>query len=432
MKTKRCVLAYSGGLDTSTIVVWLREQGYEVHAVLVDVGQEEDLEALREKALRLGASSAEIRDAKPLMLRSVVPMAIGLGATYEGNYRLGTALARPFIALEQVEAARRVGAATLVHGATGKGNDQIRFEFAYRSLAPDSPVLAPWKVWDLGGRREMVQYLHGHGFEDNYAVTKDYSFDENLWHLSVEGGPLEDASKDFDIETVLGAVVDRFAVAAVGTAPVDPLHIDFDNGVPVAIDGVELSLGDLVSKLNHDYRFAPWAWDLVIENRFTGIKSRGLYINPAAKLLHTAIDALARTCLNKATYDLYVDLGRCYGKLLYRGEYFSDQRLAVEAAAKSVLQRLNGSVAVHPYPLPYVTQITAKAALFRKALATFEAGDFAHSDAKGFINLSWLSSIGRPFVEVGDERIVETGNAPGSDLFANQRESSAGLVPAAL
>jgi len=429
MSCKKCVLAYSGGLDTSTITVWLGEQGYEVHAVLVDVGQEEDLEALCEKALRLGAASAVIRDAKPAMLRSVVPMAIGLGATYEGNYRLGTALARPFIAAEQVAAAKPLGDATLVHGATGKGNDQIRFEFAYRALAPQAPVLAPWKTWELTGRQDMIEYLRSRGFDDNYAVTKDYSFDENLWHLSVEGGPLEDGSTDFDIERVLGAVTDRFAVGPVGRSPVGPIEITFQKGIPIAVDKVPLPLGDLINMLNHDYRFAPWAWDLVIENRFTGVKSRGLYINPAAKLLHSAVDALARTCLNKPTYDAYVDLGHVYGTLLYRGEYFADQRLAAEAAARAILQRLSGSVIIHPFPLPYVSRIDSDAALFRKALATFESSDYVHGDAKGFINLSWLTSIGRSFVEDGDAAVVETGSRLGSDVRTNQCEPSGRLVP---
>ncbi len=429
-KKKKCVLAYSGGLDTSTIVVWLREQGFEVHAVLVDVGQDEDLEALRGKALRLGGASAVVRDAKPDMLRSVVPMAIALAATYEGNYRLGTALARPFIAAEQVRAAKRLGDATLVHGATGKGNDQIRFEFAYRSLAATFPVLAPWKVWDLGGREDMIQYLKSRGFDDDYEVTKAYSFDENLYHLSVEGGPLEDASAEFDVENVLGAVAGRFAIGPVGCSEVSPINITFACGAPVAIDGIPLPLGDMLKMLNQVYRFAPWAWDLVIENRFTGIKSRGLYINPAAKLLHVSVDALSRTCLNKPTYDEYVQLGRAYGTLLYRGEYFSDQREVMEAAASAVLRRLNGSVTVHPFPVPYVSRIQSESALFRKALATFESSDYAHADADGFIKLSWLTSVGRPFVEDGDGSAMETGCPAGSDVRTDQREPWRGLVPA--
>lgn len=430
MNSRTCVLAYSGGLDTSTIVVWLREQEFEVHAVLVDVGQDEDLELLRRKALRLGAASAVICDARPDMLRSVVPMASSLAATYEGNYRLGTALARPFIAAEQVRAARQLGGATLVHGATGKGNDQIRFEFAYRSLAPSLPVLAPWKVWELGGREDMIHYLKSRGFDDDYEVTKAYSFDENLYHLSVEGGPLEDASAEFDIENVLGAVVGRFAVAPIGRSEVSPISVTFEYGVPVAIQGARLSLGDIFKKLNEDYRFAPWAWDLVIENRFTGIKSRGLYINPAAKLLHVAVDALARTCLNKPTYDEYVQLGRAYGTILYRGEYFSDQREVVEAAAGPILQRMNGSVTVHPFPVPYVSRIQSETALFRKALATFESSNYDHADANGFIKLSWLTSIGRPFVEDGNGRIMETGCPARSGVCTDQREPSRGLVPA--
>ncbi|MFQ5495219.1 MAG: argininosuccinate synthase domain-containing protein, partial [Phycisphaerae bacterium] len=170
MNDKRCVLAYSGGLDTTAIVVWLQEQGYEVHAVLVDVGQEEDTDAHRAKALRFGAATAVIRDVRPVMLKTVIPRAIGLAATYEGNYRLGTALARPFIAAAQVERARELGGATLVHGATGKGNDQIRFEFAYRSLAESYPVLAPWKSWSFAGRRDLVEYLRTRGCRDDFDV----------------------------------------------------------------------------------------------------------------------------------------------------------------------------------------------------------------------------------------------------------------------
>ncbi len=428
-KNKKCVLAYSGGLDTSTIVVWLRERGYEIHAVLVDVGQDEDLEALRAKAIRLGAASAVVCDAKPEMLRSVAPMAIALNATYESNYRLGTALARPFIAAQQVRVAKQLGGATLVHGATGKGNDQIRFEFAYRSLAPEFPVLAPWKVWDLAGREEMIGYLRDHGVHDDFEVTKTYSFDENLWHLSVEGGALEDPSAALDVEKVLSAVANRFCVGPVGCSGVSPVEVTFCEGVPVALDGVPLPLGDLLKMLNQDFRFAPWAWDLVIENRFTGIKSRGLYINPAAKLLHTAVDALARTCLNKRTYDEYVQLGRTYGEIIYRGEYFSDQREVIEAAGRAVLKRLSGAVTVSPFPVPYASRVCADAAIFRKSLATFEASDYAHADAAGFIHLSWLSSCGR-HVEEPIDGALEAGDSTGSDVCADQHEPERRLVSA--
>lgn len=432
MSRDKCVLAYSGGLDTSTIVVWLVEQGYEVHAVLVDVGQDEDLEALRHKAIRLGAVTASVVNAKPQMLQTVVPAAIALGATYEGNYRLGTALARPFIALEQVRAARKLGGATLVHGATGKGNDQIRFEFAYRSLAPQMPVLAPWKVWSLAGREDMIEYLRGRGVHDEFGVTKTYSFDENLWHLSVEGGVLEDAESAFEIETVLGAVTGRFAVGPFGCGSVSPIEIQFERGVPVAIDGAALELGGVISTLNQQFRFAPWAWDLVIENRFTGIKSRGLYINPAAKLLYVAVDGLARACLNKATYDEYAALGRQYGTMIYRGEYFSDQRKLLEGAAGAILPRLSGAVTVHPFPMPYVSRIQSASSLFCKALATFEASEYSHADAKGFIGLSWLTSVGRAFEEEGDAVVVEAVRAARSDVRPLEHEPAGGLVSAAV
>jgi len=423
-------LAYSGGLDTSAIVVWLVEQGYEVHAVLVDVGQNEDLEAAREKALRLGATSARLRCAVDQMCASLLPYAIGLGATYEGQYRLGTALARPFIAAEQVALARELGGATLAHGATGKGNDQIRFEHAYRSLAPECPVLAPWKTWDFSGREDLIAYLKSRGHDDHYDTIKDYSYDENLWHLSIEGGVLEQADADLDVEAILAGVVDRFAVGPVGISSVAPVSVSFEAGVPVALDGTPHALESLLHDLNHQHRFAPWAWDLILENRCTGIKSRGIYINPAARLLQTAADALARACLNKPSYDAYAQLGRDYGDLLYRGAYFSDQRVMMEAAADAILSRLRGVVTIRPYPIPYVSRIQAADSLFSHDLATFGASDYNHADANGFISLSWLGSIGRPFVEQS-HGAVAPGAGVTSDVWTDQRVPSGRLVPAA-
>lgn len=430
MDAKKGVLAYSGGLDTTAIIPWLVDRGYAVHAVLVDVGQNEDLEALRDKAIDLGAETVVIRDAVPQMFAEVIPLAIALGATYEGTYRLGTALARPFIAQEQVRRAKELGGATLIHGATGKGNDQIRFEFAYRSLAPEYPVLAPWKVWEFAGRQEMIDYLHDKGIDGDYEVVKDFSMDENLWHLSVEGGVLEDPNVEVDLQQVLAKVADRFAVGSAPDAVAKSVRIDFDQGVPVAIDGKRISLPALVEGLNRAYRHAPWAWDLVIENRFTGIKSRGLYINPAAKLLHLAVDALARCSLNKPTYEQYLTLGRQYGTMLYRGEFFSDQRIMLEAAGRSVMRLLSGSVSVRLGAVPYVSRIEAAGAMFREDMATFAKSDFCHQDAQGFIRLSWLSSIGRPFREIDHADAVETGSGPSPGVRDDQPVSARGLVPA--
>lgn len=427
---KKCVLAYSGGLDTSAIVVWLVEQGYEVHAVLVDVGQDEDLEGLCEKAFRYGAASAIVCDAKPAMFEAAIPIAVGLAATYETDYRLGTALARPFIALEQVRLAKLLGGATLVHGATGKGNDQIRFEFAYRSLAPECSVLAPWKTWEFSGRQDLIDYLQSKGFDDDYEVTKDYSLDENLWHLSVEGGALEDPQATVDIAEVLQTVSDRFAIASTREAGPSVVEVEFKQGVPVALNGERMSLQDLILTLNQQYRHANWAWDLVIENRFTGIKSRGLYINPAAKLLHLAVTHLARCCLNKPAYDRYVELGREYGALLYRGEYFADQRVMAEAAAGAVMKNLSGAVTVQLEPAPYVSRIDAKETIFREDMATFEASEYSHADAQGFINLSWLSSIGRPFAEETHGSTLETGPAAAPDVRGDEQLPERRLVSA--
>lgn len=428
MSAKKCVLAYSGGLDTTAIVPWLKDEGYEVHAVLVDVGQNEDLVALCQKALDIGAATAVVRDAKPAMFEAIIPLAIGLQATYEGTYRLGTALARPFIALEQVRLAQQHGGATLVHGATGKGNDQIRFEFAYRTLAPECPVLAPWKVWDFEGRQDLVDYLNSTGIEGDYAVTKDYSLDENLWHLSVEGGDLEDATVDIEVDQVLAAVADRFAGGATGACGAPVVTIEFEQGAPVSVDGVGVALPELVDQLNAEYRSASWAWDLVIENRFTGVKSRGLYVNPAAKLLHLAIDALARTCLNKPTYDQYAALGQNYGAMLYRGEYFSEQRFVLEASAWQVMKYLTGSVTVQLSPVPHVSKIEAPCGIFNRDTATFEKSAYSHAHAEGFINLTWLSSIGRPLGAEDHEDTVEAGCPASSDICPGEPVLAGGLV----
>ncbi|MHC5109085.1 MAG: argininosuccinate synthase [Planctomycetota bacterium] len=434
MNNKRCVLAYSGGLDTSAILVWLVEAGYEVHCLLVDVGQDEDLEALTEKAMRYKATTAIIRDVKPDMLAAVAPYAIGLGATYEGNYRLGTALARPFIAAAQVERARELGGATLVHGATGKGNDQVRFEFAYRSLAPEYPVLAPWKCWPFQGRQDLVDYLQGHGINDNFEVTKEFSLDENLWHLSIEGGPLEQPEAIVDVDAILANFADRFHAGQdkfLG-APFDveagSVSVLFKHGVPVAVNGVSKSLGEILVDLNTAFRHAVWGWDLIIENRFTGIKSRGVYINPAVKLLHVAVDALARSSFNKPTFDEYVFLGKRYADVLYRGEYFADQRLALEACAKSLLSRLNGEVVVSTAGVPYAASIKKDAGIFTQDLATFEESSFDHRDAQGFIALSWLSSIGRPFEESQHANIVEANECAASDICGPESMPAGGLV----
>lgn len=429
MSTSKCVLAFSGGLDTSAIVPWLIDQGYEVHAVVVDVGQHEDLDAARNKALRLGSETAVVRDGKAGMFAEVLPLAIGLAATYEGTYRLGTALARPFIALEQVRRADELGGATLVHGATGKGNDQIRFEFAYASLAAGYPVLAPWKTWEFAGRQDLVDYLKGKGIDGDYESTKEFSLDENLWHLSVEGGALEDPDAEVDVQKILAAVAGHFSSRQEMETPPDSLQIRFECGVPVGLCGQAVELPTLIARLNDDYRHASWAWDLVIENRFTGIKSRGLYINPAAKLLHLAVEALARSCLNKPSYDQYVALGRQYGAMLYRGEFFSDQRLMLEGAARAAMAHLNGEITVSLKPTPYVSRINSGNSIFCAEQATFEASDFSHQDAQGFIQLSWLSSIGRRHTEGGHANALETKPGSASTVRENQSLFRGRLVP---
>lgn len=398
--TKPCVLAYSGGLDTSAIIPWLLDQGYEVHCLLVDVGQQDDFAASCDKALMLGATTAIVSDQRQALLKEIVPYVIGLNAKYESVYRLGTALARPLIAAAQVERAYELGGATLVHGATGKGNDQVRFEHAYRSLAPELPVLAPWKVWNFKGRRDLADYLISKGFTvDELSVEKTYSMDDNLWHLSIEGGPLEKPDAELDVHAIMSAADARFSNLAQYTPSKVPskVEVTFKQGVPVALNGEAATLGQIIADLNTAYQNAPWAWDLVIENRFTGIKSRGIYVNPAAVLLQLAADNLARATLNQPAYQQYADFGNQYANLLYQGEYFSDQRLVTEAGAAPLLARLTGTITIQLLPTPYVAKVEAAETLFKEDLATFEDSAFSHADAQGFITLTWQSRLARSF-----------------------------------
>ena len=400
LEKKTCVLAYSGGLDTSAIIPWLIEQNYDVHCLLVDVGQQDDFAASCEKALMLGATTAIVSDQRDALLKSIVPYVIGLNSKYENVYRLGTALARPLIAAAQVERAYELGGATLVHGATGKGNDQIRFEYAYRSLAPKLPVLAPWKVWQFQGRRDLANYLIAKGFTvDELSVEKTYSMDDNLWHLSIEGGPLERPDTELDVHAIMAAADSRFTNVKTYAATQQPtkLAIEFCAGAPVGLNGKAASLGQIIAQLNTTYQDAPWSWDLVIENRFTGIKSRGIYVNPAAVILQLAADNLARATLNQPAYEQYVHTGTQYAKLLYQGEYFSEQRLVTEAAAGPLLARLTGTITIQLLPTPHVSKIDAPDTLFQEDLATFEDSAFSHADAQGFISLTWQSRLARPF-----------------------------------
>lgn len=427
----KVVLAYSGGLDTSVILHWIKET-YEADVVTYtgDVGQGADEVAdARRAAQEAGASEIVVDDLRDAFVREHVFPALRANAAYEGSYLMGTCLARPVLARGLVQTAERLGADAIAHGATGKGNDQIRFEFAYRSLAPECPVLAPWKTWEFGGRKDLVDYLRSKGYEDRYEVTKDFSLDENLWHLSIEGGPLEDATACLDVERILENVADRFGGAKGGGKGPASVAITLENGVPVALDGQAMPLADVVSRLNVTYRHAVWAWDVVIENRYTGIKSRGVYINPAAKVLQSAADALARTCLNKPMYDRYVEVGGAYGTLLYRGEYFSDQRALVESSARELMSRLNGTVTMQLEPQPYAAQILAAQPMFRKDIATFErSSDYSHQDAEGFIRLAWLSTIGRSSTEGAYADPVETGINVASDVCGNQPMPAGGLV----
>ena len=410
---KSCVLAFSGGLDTSAIVPWLNERGYTVHALAVDVGQHEDWGAVEKRAHQLGAASFRVRRAVDEMASRLLKPAIGLASTYEGMYRLGTALARPVIALEQVRLARELGCTALAHGATGKGNDQVRFEYAYRTLAPECEVIAPWKTWSFSGRADLANYLEQQGYDFEFEINKTYSLDENLWHTSIEGGALEDPAAVLDVPSIIHDVLG----AASGDEVAPIVQLTFDKGEVVACDGVPVKLTQLVDVLNQRYRHAPWGHDLVVENRFTGVKSRGIYVNPAARLLHDAADALARATMAKPAYDLWAELGTRYAEMLYRGEYFSQQRKVFDAAASAAMTPLTGSVTLKTTPTLHVAAIDAPESLFREEIATFEASDWSHEKAAGFIELSWLGNVG-PLADHEVDASAAATDGESDDAFA--------------
>ena len=403
MKERICVLAYSGGLDTSAIVPWLHEKGWSVHALLVNVGQDEDFEVARRRAFELGAAGVHVHDAREEMLAEACAPATALAAVYEGRYRLGTALARPFIAAAQVSLARALGASAVAHGATGKGNDQVRFEFAYRTLAPELETIAPWKEWSFTGRKDLIDYLASRGHAMDFPEQKTYSLDENLWHLSIEGGELEDPGAVLDVPDLLQRIAGRFYADADPAEATRPVTLRFERGVPCGIDGRDASFGEIVAELNRRYRLAPFAWDLVLENRFTGIKSRGLYVNPAARVLHEAVGTLARAALPEPAFRQWVAAGEAYADLLYRGEWFSSVRDSVLAGAEPLTRSLTGEITLAPSPGLHVAKLDVPHGLFTRERASFETEAADPTAANGYIALQWQRRNGG-----SDESAVES------------------------
>ncbi|HWP58195.1 MAG TPA: argininosuccinate synthase [Candidatus Acidoferrales bacterium] len=388
MDIKKVVLAYSGGLDTSVILRWLIETYHcEVIAYCADLGQGEDLSAVKKKALRTGASKAVIDDVKEEFVEEYVFPMLRANAVYEGAYLLGTSIARPLIAKRQIELAVKEKADAVAHGATGKGNDQVRFELAYYALKPDVKVIAPWRLWDLDSRSALVAYARRHGIPVPVTPSRPYSTDRNLFHISYEGGILEDPWREPPPE--------MFAwTRAPEKSPNRPqtIEIRYEQGNPVAIDGRRFSGAALLSRLNAlGARHGVGRVDLV-ENRYVGMKSRGVYETPGGTILHAAHRALESITMDREVMRLRDSLVSKYAELIYYGYWFSPEREVMQKAIDAAQENVTGEVRLKLYKgNVIVTGRRSESSLYRPAVATFEAGEgYEQADAEGFIRLNAL------------------------------------------
>ncbi|NLG85625.1 MAG: argininosuccinate synthase [Firmicutes bacterium] len=385
---KKVVLAYSGGLDTSIIIPWLKENyGCEVIAMAADVGQGEELEPLNEKAIKTGASKIYIEDLKDDFVKNYVFPMVKAGAVYEGKYLQGTSIARPVIAKRLVEIALAEKADAIVHGCTGKGNDQVRFELTIKALAPQLKVIAPWREWDIKSREEEIDYAIARGIPVPVSKEKPYSMDRNLWHISYEGGVLEDP--DFEPKE------DMFLLTvSPEKAPDKPTYvtIDFEQGEPVAVDGEKLSPVALVEKLN-DIAGANGVGRVdLVENRLVGMKSRGVYETPGGTVLMYAHKELEYLTLDRDTMHYKELIAAKYAELVYYGQWFTPLREALDAFVNVTQQPVTGSVRLKLYKGNIIVSgRTSPNSLYREDLATFGADEvYNQKDAAGFINLFGL------------------------------------------
>lgn len=386
---KNIALAYSGGLDTSVIIPWLKERypGSRVVAVVADVGQGDDFDQVKDKARRSGADAVHVVDVRRIFVTDYIWPALRADAVYEGRYLLGTSLARPLIARVQVEVALAEGCDALAHGCTGKGNDQVRFELAYQALAPHLSVIAPWREWTLGSREEEIDYARAHGIPVPVTREKPYSMDQNLWHLSFESGILEDPWAEPPAE-MFRLTVDP---AKAPDAP-EYLEIGFERGTPVSVDGRRLDPVDLVVSLNRRAGAHGVGRVDIVENRLVGMKSRGVYETPGGTVLVDAHHHLQTITLDRETEHFKALAAARYAELIYYGLWYSPLRRALDAFVSSTQETVTGSVRVKLYK-GTCTVVGRRAArsVYSHELATFGRGEgYDQKDASGFIRLFGL------------------------------------------
>ena len=395
----KVVLAYSGGLDTSVILAWLKERyGCEVITFTADLGQGDDLEAIRQKALATGASKAYVADLREEFLREYAFPTMMAGAVYEGQYLLGTSFARPLIAKYQVQIAEQEGAEAVAHGCTGKGNDQVRFELTYKALNPQLKVIAPWREWELRSREDLLAFAAAHGIPVSATSRSIYSRDGNLWHLSHEGGPLEDPWLEPEEEMFQMTVAPE-------TAPDQPtyLELEFEQGVPVGINGTRCGPVDLMVQLNQIGGACGVGRTDMVENRLVGMKSRGVYETPGGTILHIAHRALETLCLDRETMHFKDLVALRYAELVYYGLWFTPLREALDAFVRKTQETVTGTVRLKLYKGNcIVVGRKSPYSLYREDYATFSKDEvYNQADAQGFINLFGLPLKIRALVEKG-------------------------------
>ena len=400
-KIKKVVLAYSGGLDTSIIIPWLKENydDPEIIAVSGDVGQGTELDGLEEKALKTGASKLIVADLTDEMVDDVIIPSVMADAKYE-TYLLGTAFARPIIAKKLVEIAKAEGADAICHGCTGKGNDQVRFELAIKRFAPELTIIAPWREWDIVSRDEEIDYAEAHNVPLKISRETNYSKDKNLWHLSHEGLDLEDPSNEPKYEEP--------GFLEMGVSPIDapdkPTYVtlDFEKGRPVAIDGEKMKASDIIRKLNKLGGENGIGIIDIVENRLVGMKDRGVYETPGGTILYFAHEQLEMLCVDKDTLHEKQKLSVDFADLIYNGKWFTPLREALSAFVEKTQEYVTGTVKLKLYKgniIPAGT--TSPYTLYSEELATFDESDYDQKDSKGFINLWGLPTTVQALREQG-------------------------------
>ncbi len=385
---KKAVLAYSGGLDTSVIIPWLKETyGCEVIAVAADVGQGEELTGLIEKAKKTGASACYIEDLRHEFVNEYIFPTLQMGAVYEGQYLLGTSFARPVIAKRIIEIALREGADAIAHGCTGKGNDQVRFELTIKAFAPQMAIIAPWREWDLRSREDEIAYAEARGIALPITRETNYSKDKNLWHLSHEGLDLEDPANEplYDKILELGVTPEK--------APNKPTYvsIDFEQGIPVAVDGVTMDGVALIEALNALGGANGIGLVDLVENRLVGMKSRGVYETPGGAILYHAHRVLETLTLDRDTSHQKEQLAIRFAELVYNGQWFTPLRCALSAFVSETQKSVTGCVKLKLYKGNIINAgVTSPYSLYNVDLASFGESDYNQKDAEGFINLFGL------------------------------------------